>query len=130
MNCTKKSVLVEVVYHLITLFFRKTTHDTEEGRSYETHKRPADKAAACSYALLNMWIPTLEDILCMRKLLPNDLIFPKLRPSDGRVYLGVMMKHADYSEILNFWVKEAQVNIIFNGERGKCTLHCFRRGGA
>ena len=69
-----------------------------------------------------------EETLLKCKLDPDDLIFPKIRTSSRRNFLGVIMKHCKCAIILNFWVKELGVIIIANGEEGKYNLHFFRIG--
>ena len=82
-------------------------HFTEEGLSHKARKRPKDEEVACSNTLFKIWTPITEDKMHKYKIVPDSLMFPKIRPSDGITVVGIIMKHCAHANILNFWVKEA-----------------------
>lgn len=102
----------------------------DHGRTCELHKRKDDEKGTCAFTLIVKWINFYENEILEQKLNDNELIFPKLDKSQGKIKLGKEMTHGDFLDLLNYWANEAWIVLIVNGEIGYFTLHCFRRGGA
>ena len=54
----------------------------------------------------------IEYKICKVKIEPDNLLFPVIRPSNRREFVGVIMSYAEYATIFNYWFKELVIVMI------------------